>query len=139
MSPRILAPLRKSSPCTTFWVVLSLDMRIGLSVVLVLAVSTSGCAFYGATGASPLPTPYGITRASGTEQAHRDLAAGKVRLLKAGTIGVYTPGVEAKDSRFAQVPRHKLPVGCTTPNAHSWEEYAEAYNAAVVAHLQKDS
>jgi hypothetical protein len=115
-----------------------LGMRIGISIISLLTLICGGCAYYGAIGASPIPTPYGITRASGTEQAHRDLAAGKVRLLEAGTIGVCTPGVEPTDTRFAQVPRHTLPVGCNTPNAHSWVEYAEGYNAVVIARLEKE-
>lgn len=96
----------------------------------------SNCIQYGAWGARPLPAPHGITEASGAEQARCDIAVGKLQLLEAGTRGVYTPGVPFGVARFDHIPRHKLPVGCTTPDAGKWVEYAEGYNAVVLAHLK---
>ena len=84
-----------------------------------------------------LPTSSrGITAERGSEQARRDISAGRVQLLEAGTRGVYAPGLPVDDERFSKLPRHRLPCGCTTPNASLWVRYAEAYNLVVIAHVK---
>ena len=82
------------------------------------------------------PTPHGITIESGEAQARKDLAAGLLQLLEAGTRGVGAPNVPDGDPRFAKLPHQKLPCGCTTPDANLWFQYAKGYNAAVVEHLR---
>jgi hypothetical protein len=57
--------------------------------------------------------------------------------MEAGTRGVNAPNVPTNDSRFTKLPRHRLPSGCTVPNATAWVRYAEAYNAVVVAQIRK--
>jgi hypothetical protein len=75
---------------------------------------------------------------SGAQQARRDIAAGRLQLMEAGTRGVYAPNVPPDDQRFSKLPRHRLPSGCTTPNAAAWVRYAKAYNQVVVEHIKKE-
>jgi hypothetical protein len=91
------------------------------------------------TGSNALAASLIAPAASGSRQARRDIAAGHLRLMEAGTRGAFAPNVPASDARFSRVPRHRLPSGCTDPNATAWIRYAEAYNAVMVAHIQNNA
>ena len=103
------------------------------------ALVLSSCAVTPTADSPPPGTPHGITAASGAEQARHDVAAGRLQLMEAGTRGVCAPNVPAYDRRLFKLPRHRLPSGCTVPNATAWIRYAEAYNSVVVAHVQKQA
>ena len=74
---------------------------------------------------------------SGSSDAQRDIAAGHLQLMDAGTRGVCTPGVNYDDHRFDDIPRHRLPNGCTNPRAMDYVHYAENYNAVMVDYITK--
>lgn len=95
------------------------------SVFVVLV--TAGCAMGG---------PKQLSEAGGAEQARKDLAAGKVKVLVGGGIAIFAPGVPDKDPRFARLPHESVPCGCTTPHAPEWFAYATGYNAVVVEHIR---
>ena len=82
------------------------------------------------------PSDHGISEVSGAEQARKDTAAGHLQICEAGTRGVYAPGVPLKDARFINLAKHRLPNGCTTPNASLWVEYARGYNTVVVEYVK---
>src|SRR5262249_42239680 len=96
-------------------------MKRILSIALLAALS--GCA-----------TPEGPA-GDGADDARSDISQGHIRLMEAGTIGVYTPGVSFSDHRFDGVPRHTLPNGCTNPDAMYFVHYAECYNAVMIDYL----
>jgi len=68
-------------------------------------------------------------------RAVRDVRAGRAHLLDAGTVALYTPGVDWQDPLVAALPHRELPNGCTNPSAMAYVRYAEAYNAATVREL----
>jgi uncharacterized protein YceK len=107
------------------------------NLFLALSLSTiilSGCS----SQRSPDEPPrFAIVSIAGSTQAGRDIAAGKLQLMEAGGYAVYAPGIPENNARFARLPRKRLPNGCTNPNEDWWFEYAKAYNAVVVAHVQK--
>ena len=111
-------------------------MKTTLIAYTIAAILLGGCTSVRVPGSPLAAGSHGITTKSGTEQAHRDIASGQLRLLEAGTRGVCAPGVPDNDKRFAKLPRHRLPCGCTTPNANLWVRYAEAYNLVVVAYVR---
>ena len=74
---------------------------------------------------------------NGAEDAHKDILAGHIQLMEAGTIEIYTPGVDHNDPRFKNVPRKRLPSGCTNPGAIDSLNYAESYNPVMVAYILK--
>jgi hypothetical protein len=104
-------------------------------IALLLGASLTGYAVL----FRPPATPHGITARSGRAQARADLAAGRLRLLQAGTRGVFAPGVPEKDTRFTRLPRLTLPSGCMNPDASRWMDYAAAYNKVIVARLLDSS
>jgi hypothetical protein len=57
--------------------------------------------------------------------------------MKAGTRGVDALGLDFDDKRPTKLPRHRLPSGCTEPNAALWMEYAKGYNEVMVRHINK--
>lgn len=75
---------------------------------------------------------------SGAAQARRDLKAGHLQLMEAGTIGVSPPAEAPNEARFANIPRHRLPSG-TDKNAAAWAKYAEGYNAVMIAEFDKET
>jgi hypothetical protein len=116
-----------------------LPMRTTLLASFLSALTLSSCVGGSAPDFRAPATPLGITAASGAEQARSDIAAGHLQLMEAGTRGVFAPNVPADDARFKKLPGHRLPSGCTTPNASLWMRYAEAYNAVVVTNVQKQA
>jgi hypothetical protein len=114
-------------------------VRTTLPAPMFSTLVLSGCAHSGETGTNAPTTSLAFPAASGARQARRDIAAGKLQLMEAGTGGVYTPKVPANDARYSKLPRHLLRSGCTISNATSWIRYAEGYNAVVVLYLQKQA
>jgi len=105
------------------------------------ALLLSGCTHNRPVISDPPATSLASAAISGAQQAHRDIAAGRLQLMEAGTHGVCAPCVPNKGPslRNATLPRHRLPNGCTTPGAPGWIRYAEAYNAVVVAQVKKQT
>lgn len=118
-------------------------MKTGLVRTMFFAAALStlllaGCAQCPPTNGSTQPAPPLLPATSGAQQARRDIAAGRLQVMEAGTRGVYASNVPA-DQPFARLPRHRLPSGCIDPNAQAWIRYAEAYNAVLVAHVRKQA
>ena len=125
--PQCISSLRPASLC-----------RLGKTTValLISALLVGGCVSHNTTDPYTAMPPGEITAASGREQALRDISTGQIQLLEAGTRGIYAPGVPAADEHFAELPRCRLPCGCSTPSADLWVRYAEAYNLVIVNHIK---
>jgi len=93
-----------------------------------------------ALAASCASTPIvgSLSPEAAAREAWRDIASGKMKLYRAGTLGSYEVGVEPEDQDLVRrLPRdNSLPQGCTDPNAGSAIEYARAYNVRIVRYLR---
>ena len=114
-------------------------MRTTLLVSSISMLLLSSCAHSSPAAGDAATTSLLFPSSSGAQEARRDIAAGRLQLMEAGTRGVFAPNVPTDDRRFSKLPRHRLPSGCTVPNATAWIRYAEAYNFVVVAHVQKQA
>jgi len=75
---------------------------------------------------------------SGAAQARRDLKAGRLQLVEVPTVGLAPPDAASNDPRFANIPKHHLPMDGTGRNAALWARYARAYNAVVIKEFDKE-
>jgi hypothetical protein len=75
---------------------------------------------------------------AGERAAHRDIAAGHLKIFIAGTEAAMEVGVGPADRKLVdELPRDRsLPIGCVTPNASESVEYARAYNLQIVRYLR---
>jgi hypothetical protein len=70
-------------------------------------------------------------------EARRDIRSRSAKIYLAGTRGVYEVGVPESARPFVEsLPRsHKLPAGCTPPDASVAVNYATAYNEEIVRYF----
>jgi len=72
--------------------------------------------------------------------AKADSAAGKARICIAGTRGASAIGVPAdKLEVIKNIPKWKLPCGCTEPLAKAAITFAEAYNTIILSELSQET
>src|SRR5947207_475320 len=60
----------------------------------------------------------------GSQQAHRDLRAGQIRVMEAGQVGLDPEEIAPNDGRLRNIPRVRLPWGVGVKNAVAWAKYA---------------
>jgi hypothetical protein len=74
--------------------------------------------------------------ASGRDDAHRDLKAGKMQLIEVPQIGLAPPDEASNDPRLGNLTKRYL----ETDGRHkeAWVKYAKAYNAVVIKEFERE-
>jgi len=89
-------------------------------------------------GCSSVPIVGSLSPQAAQREADRDIASGRMKIYRAGTIASTEVGVALEDrGLIKRLPRDdRLSGGCTDPDASAHIAYATAYNREIVRYLR---